>query len=161
MYCEIIQEMFKSRNYKDIRVEENKIIGMRDNDKIVAFTEIIPKLTIGYVKNIVKEMQETDIKQALIIYRDSQTTISTILSAVLQLGLSIEVFCITELQYNITKHELVPKHILLSKEEAKKMREFQIPFILRSDPIVRFYDFKRGDVIRIERKTLPAYRLVK
>ena len=77
----------------------------------------------------------------------------------------IELFPLESLRYNITKHRLVPKHTQLSKSESKKFKDaygVKIPILLRTDPIVRFYDFQKGSVIKIERPYgLISYRIVK
>ena len=72
---------------------------------------------------------------------------------------------------NIFENELVPKHEILSEEEKKKLlerhgiKEKELPKILESDPAVRALGAKKGDVIRITRKSQTAgeyyyYRLV-
>ena len=72
---------------------------------------------------------------------------------------------------NIFEHELVPIHIKLSKEEAKallkrmKIKRYQLPWILASDPAVKALKAKPGDIIMIIRKSPTAgtsvtYRLV-
>ncbi len=72
----------------------------------------------------------------------------------------------------ILSHKLVPKHEILSKEEAKKVIEkyaggdkYKLPYIKRTDPVVRALGAKPGDVIKITRKSPTAgesvyYRLV-
>ncbi len=72
----------------------------------------------------------------------------------------------------ILSHRLVPEHRILSKEEAKKVIDkycggdkYKLPYIRRSDPIVRAIGAKPGDVIMIIRKSPTAgkavyYRLV-
>ena len=83
-----------------------------------------------------------------------------------------ELFSVDELQFNITKHRLVPLHQKLNEEESKSFKEkygLKYQAILTSDPISRFYNYKRGDIIRILRirKTndknqyIIAYRIVK
>lgn len=68
-------------------------------------------------------------------------------------------------------HELVPKHEILSAEEADLLIEkfnistSQLPNILLSDPALKGLDAKEGDVIRITRNnpvtgTGRAYRTV-
>jgi DNA-directed RNA polymerase subunit H len=72
---------------------------------------------------------------------------------------------------DILKHELVPKHEILSAEEKKDLlekinaTERQLPKILDSDPVINKIEAKPGDVIKITRKSQTAgetvyYRLV-
>ena len=58
----------------------------------------------------------------------------------------------------VTKHILVPKHILLSEQEKeevikkygiKKLNQF--PKILKTDPIIKMLGAKDGDLIKIIR----------
>lgn len=74
-------------------------------------------------------------------------------------------------QIDIRNHVLVPKHVVLSDEEAKKVleqlgvRKEQLPRILITDPVIRLINAKVGDVIKIIRDsptagTEIAYRVV-
>ena len=76
-----------------------------------------------------------------------------------------------EVPYDILKHELVPKHTIISEEEKKKLlnkfniTETQLPKILTTDAVVKAIGAKAGDVIKIERESPVAgktifYRLV-
>lgn len=68
-------------------------------------------------------------------------------------------------------HILVPKHELLTEEEAKrvletlKLKKEQLPKIKVDDPIAREIGAKVGDIVRIERESPTSgrsivYRLV-
>jgi DNA-directed RNA polymerase subunit H len=74
-------------------------------------------------------------------------------------------------EFNILNHELVPEHIILSKEEEKeildkfKIRPENLPKILISDPVVKAIGAKEGDILKIIRKSKTAgtslyYRVV-
>ena len=74
-------------------------------------------------------------------------------------------------KFTILDHELVPKHILLTKEEKKqlleqlKIRPEQLPWIRASDPVAKLIGAKPGDVVKIIRKSptageTVAYRFV-
>ena len=60
---------------------------------------------------------------------------------------------------DIFEHELVPKHILLSKEEAEeilikyRISPFQLPHIKTSDPAAREIKATPGDIVKILRKS--------
>lgn len=82
-----------------------------------------------------------------------------------------EIFLEKELMINIIDHIAVPKHILLSEEELKRVLESyhakrrEIPEILVTDPVARYYNAKIGDMFRIIRPSetageAPYYRLV-
>jgi DNA-directed RNA polymerase subunit H len=72
---------------------------------------------------------------------------------------------------DILKHELVPRHEILTAAEKKELlekmsiTEKQLPKILDSDPVIKKIEAKPGDVIKITRKSQTAgetvyYRLV-
>lgn len=62
-------------------------------------------------------------------------------------------------EFSILDHFLVPRHEILSPEEAKNVLEtyrvkpHQLPYILSSDPVVKVLGAKPGDIIKITRKS--------
>jgi len=72
---------------------------------------------------------------------------------------------------SVLEHELVPKHEVLSAEEAAdllrryKISPTQLPSILSTDPVVKELGAKPGDIIKITRRSPTAgkytyYRIV-
>jgi len=63
---------------------------------------------------------------------------------------------------DIFEHELVPKHILLSEEEAREVLEryrvkaHQLPHILSSDPAIKAINAKPDSIVKIVRKSSTA-----
>ena len=120
--------------------------------------------------NKLYEEYDTDTK-IIIVLREkcNQTTMKELL---LEKNKNIEIFIIDRLLFNITKHELVPKHELLSKSEIEELLKKyrctvnQLPKVFKTDPISKYYGAKTGDVFKIYRnssslgKTI-AYRYVK
>lgn len=85
---------------------------------------------------------------------------------------NVEIFMNKNMIINITKHELVPKHILLTSEEEDELLEKysttknKLPKILKSDPVAMYYGMKSNQVCKIIRKSPEVgdyvyYRLVK
>ncbi|MEM1689650.1 MAG: DNA-directed RNA polymerase subunit H [Candidatus Hadarchaeales archaeon] len=69
-------------------------------------------------------------------------------------------------EIEITKHRLVPKHEVLSQEEAKEVLEryrvepHQLPLLLSSDPVAKAIGAKPGDIVKITRKSPTAGEIV-
>ncbi|MGQ4914061.1 MAG: DNA-directed RNA polymerase subunit H [Candidatus Asgardarchaeia archaeon] len=59
----------------------------------------------------------------------------------------------------LIKHELVPEHKIATKEEVEELKRkygislLQLPLILSKDPMVKAIGAKKGDVIKIIRKS--------
>ena len=76
-----------------------------------------------------------------------------------------------EIKIDISKHEFVPKHGLISEAEEKKLQEalgidkFKLPKILKKDPAIRGLKVNLGNIIKITRDSKTAgtaiyYRVV-
>jgi DNA-directed RNA polymerase I, II, and III subunit RPABC1 len=83
-----------------------------------------------------------------------------------------EIFLFNELVFNRTKHRLVPKHVLLNETEKKEVlttydcRDTQIPRMVTTDFLARYYGAKAGDMFKIYRPSPSSgvyitYRVVK
>lgn len=72
----------------------------------------------------------------------------------------IEFFIIDELKIDVIRHELVPKHILLTLEEKtkfiseRKYKESELPKIFITDRICRYYGGINGDLFKILRNNM-------
>ena len=78
----------------------------------------------------------------------------------------VEAFVEKELLVDITEHELVPEHVVLSDEEKTallrqyKLTDTQLPRMLPNDPVARYFGLQRGQVVKIIRASETAGRYV-
>jgi len=170
----VLYEMILDRGYivdyidKDYLNRESYCLkGTKNNgdqsNTILCFINTDDKLNIQGIKDRISIMNKEGSTKCIIVYRTSVT--SSAKKSLETLEYDFELFGLHELQLNITRHRLVPRHerVLLSeKEELDRNYKGKIPVILHSDPISRYYSFERGEHIRITRKDgTMIYRIVK
>jgi len=133
----------KSLSKVELKNKINKLIEQYEDEKL----KIIILLKEKGIGSILKEVNKNEYK-------------------------NIEIFLNKNMIFNITHHQLVPKHILLNDEEINVLLEKysttsnKLPKLLRSDPIAKYYGMKPNQVCKIIRKSpevgnYPYYRLVK
>lgn len=162
-----LKEMLFDRGYTLINEgKDYELVAEKYGDsskRILCFFSQEDKLKIQEAKEKIFIMNREDVRRCIIVYNQDITPSAKKAFETIQ-EYQIELFSISELQFNITNHRLVPKHTVateLEKEELKKIVS-KLPTILWGDVVRRYYDFKRGEIIRITRKdNTIMYRVVK
>ena len=170
MLSKIIQNncknMLSDRKYKYIKEEDNISIFSNGNKSYIClFLILFEKLDVSNVKNIINILNNKKLNHAIILYKTDITSYAKKIIDNIKKEFIIETFYEKKMLFNITKHRLVPKHTELSVEESKKfIKQYgkKFPVILKSDPISKYYNFKKGSIIKIVRKNnYIMYRIVK
>lgn len=163
-----ISEEDQNMNYEDFtdRLEENAIqlIAIsHENPLKMAYVTFILEARSFSKKDLVALKATMDEKYptnevTVIIVQDKQTP---------QIAKELqndeyklyEIFSMKNLMFNITHHEIVSKHILLTQEEADlilkqyQTTRAQLPKLLTTDPVAKYYGMKAGDVCKIIRQS--------
>lgn len=188
---ETILEMINDRGYlvpesENITFEQfvlkynNKNIDIFINDEVknkkiyVHFHNDIKNFSKGDLKNVmqkvISEFSDEDINLILLLREKENSAVSKELMK--EAYKNVEVFLKKNMLFNITHHVLVPKHILLTKEEEKDLLEKyntnkgKLPKISKVDPIAKYYGMKSDQICKIIRKSPEVgeyiyYRLVR
>uniref|UniRef100_A0A4W2BZ38 DNA-directed RNA polymerases I, II, and III subunit RPABC1 n=1 Tax=Bos indicus x Bos taurus TaxID=30522 RepID=A0A4W2BZ38_BOBOX len=121
-------------------------------DQMFVFFPEEPKVGIKTIKVYCQRMQEENITRALIVVQQGMTPSAKQSLVDMAPKYILEQFLQQELLINITEHELVPEHVVMTKEEVTellaryKLRENQLPRIQAGDPVARYFGIKRGQV---------------
>jgi len=173
-------EMLKDRNYNtsnyqnqlsvdDIKkkyLENNLeiIVEHNKNDKKIIILFYNGKFGIKEVNTLITELNKKKINNIILVVQEKLTSFG--LKALKNSDINFEIFLTMNLIFNITKHILVPKHVLLTKDEKNKLLKtlqcklHQLPKILKTDPISKYFNALTGQVFKIYRKNEIYYRVV-
>ena len=105
----------------------------------------------------------TDKDVLIIVTRQEVKTMNQYLNQLFLQGRFIVLLSLDRLQFNILKHQYVPPHTILSKEESDEMMKkynvadkSQLPDISRYDPVALAIGMRPGDVCKIDRASKSA-----
>jgi DNA-directed RNA polymerase I, II, and III subunit RPABC1 len=135
------------------------------NEPGTVWIEFSKDISIGIkqMKTFLQHIDQHNFSTGILVTQTSLTPAATKLTTAVAHRV-IESFLEQDLLVNITHHELVPKHLLLSNEEKKKLleryrlKESQLPRIQTGDPVAKYLGLKRGQVVKIIRKSETAGR---
>ena len=152
-----------ARNYTLVKEDENYTLMKDVEDNFVIVFNCNESLTIHSLKLYLKIMDENQIRHCLIIYKEKLTPSAKKIIEISEF--EIEVFTHDEMSINITNHKYYFPHIKINDQEKKQLLDKygkHLPIILKTDSVVRYLNFKKGDILKIIRKDdFIYYRLVK
>ena len=187
-----VLEMLKDRNYivpssEDITFDEfsikfkNKNIDIyvdntnENKGKVFVYfhneNKTIPKSDLKNLLNkTIETYQDEEIKLIIILKEKGNGSIFKEITK--DIYKNVEIFMNKNMIFNITHHEFVPKHIMLSENEETEVLEKysttknKLPKIFKNDPIAKYYGMKSNQICKIIRNSPEVgdyiyYRLVK
>jgi len=135
-------------------------------DQMFVFFPDDPKIGIKIIKLYCQKMQEESISRAIIVVQQGMTPSAKQSLVDMAPKYILEQFMESELLINITEHELVPEHVVMTPEEKQelltryKLKETQLMRIQSGDPVARYFGLKRGQVVKIIRPSETAGRYI-
>ena len=183
----IILDMLKRRGY-DVKPYKNYSINeiriMKDSNKLDMILEKENGMKCYVKYNINKKLKSNDLKKAvnkhfidedheleeydelIIICNDVNILISkkysnfmSKLENIYNKNYFVQIFNLDSLLYDVTKHVLVPEHIILTDDEKQQLldeyniTEDKLPRISRFDPVGKFIGIRPGQVCKIIRNS--------
>ncbi|KAK6124863.1 hypothetical protein DH2020_041397 [Rehmannia glutinosa] len=157
--CEIefSLEEFRTKHGEMPDVDELRISALHKDDPSIKVMVLFCSQNIVKV-NVIRAIS------AMIVNKDSlsrlilvlQNKITNQASKTVELfPFKVEIFQITDLFVNITKHELKPKHQVLTDQEKENLLrkysidEKQLPRMSQKDAIARYYGLEKGQVVKV------------
>lgn len=164
-------EMLKDRGYSISSVKEidfdnidqipsiDELLIIDDDKKIVIFWLLGKSVNIQIIRFYFKKMEELNINKGIFIFNGSMSDNTQLMAKdIIKKGNSIELFSLDIMILNFTRHNLVSKVKILTEEEKKILLEkyqlrldIQIPKILATDPLCKYYGLKKNQVIQFDR----------
>ncbi|EME29212.1 DNA-directed RNA polymerase II subunit E [Galdieria sulphuraria] len=136
------------------------------SDQIYVFFPAEERVSVKTLRDYFVRMDQERVYKAILVVIKSLSPFAKQGIQKVASQFKVEVFLEMELLVNITHHELVPKHEVLSTEGKKQLlkryhlKESQLPRILMTDPVARYLGLQKGQVVKITRPSETAGRYV-
>lgn len=151
-------EMHDDTSIEEVKKQMTTIFKKEKVGPIAAFWK--NSLGNNDIQEIYESMKQMDVKKAVVIYVNKITpTAATALRHLRVQKIIIDSFSEAEMQYNVSRHEEVPRHIICTAaKKAKILEDYsvtveQLPQIKTTDPQVRYWGAVKGQLIKIMRKS--------
>ena len=137
-----------------------------EDSKILIYFPDDTRITVPIIASIAQRMHKEGFKRTIMIGKGNITPSAKQAIVEVQSHFIIEYFEEKELLVNITEHELVPKHIVMDKDEKAallaryRVKENQLPKIQVTDPVARYFGLNRGQVVKIVRTSETAGKYI-
>jgi DNA-directed RNA polymerase I, II, and III subunit RPABC1 len=137
-----------------------------DENQLFVFFPEDEKVGVKPIKVYTDRMRAENVSNAIMVLREDITAFAKQAVQEMSDSFRIEHFKEAELLVDITNHQLVPEHQLLTPSEKQellkryRLKDSQLPRIQQNDPVARYYGMRRGQVVKIIRPSETAGRYV-
>lgn len=137
-----------------------------ESNQLFVFFPEDEKVGVKPIKVYTDRMRNEGVSNAIMVLRVDITPFAKQAVQEMSDSFRIEHFKESELLVDITQHQLVPEHQVLTHNEKSellkryRLKETQLPRIQPNDPVARYYGMKRGMVVKIIRPSETAGRYV-
>ncbi|KAJ9543925.1 hypothetical protein OSB04_023632 [Centaurea solstitialis] len=154
---ELTLQQFRDLHGQAIDVDRLRISASHvsdPHDKVLAVFCGTGAVKVNVIRWIATQIMNKETLSRLIIVVQSHIT-NQAMKAVDLFSFPVEIFQITDLLVNITKHVLKPKHrVITPVEKEKLLRKFnlnekQLPRMSQKDAIAQYYGLEKGQVIEV------------
>jgi len=158
------KQIFNKKQY-DIHILGDKQIYV----KFILVTKVRPNILREYI-NQIREQHISDTNDLIIVIKHKPNSTLKKISKEFK---GVQIFWIRNLIINITKHKLNPIFEEINGDQINELllklqlkTRYQLPIMLKEDPISLYYGFKPGSVCKIIRKSVTSgectsYRCIK
>lgn len=170
----ILKEMLVDRNedisnIENITEEElyvffnkNQIFDIDVNDKLKVIYHLSNKIKIQDIRKFIDV--DLDKSKTIIFISKEKLTTNNFKTFNDFKAVNLQFFYIKELLFNIYRHNLVPKHeIITDKNEIEKLMKkyllknrHQFPLIMHTDPVCKYLNIKVNSLVKITRPSVTS-----
>ena len=150
--ADIIHKLQHRQSFShDICITQPPLIIHLNNEK---------KIGIKVIRQLLQTMEKMQVQHGICVFLQAPTPFARRYLINLQRekpDIRIEYFFSSDMQFDITQHKLMPKHIHLQGEKkdavlARYGRNLALyPKILLTDPMARYLGLQKDDMVQIER----------
>ena len=137
-----------------------------ESNQLFVFFPEDEKVGVKPIKVYTDRMRADNVSNAIMVLRVNITPFAKLALQEMSDSFRIEHFKEAELLVDITRHQLVPEHQVLTPNEKSallkryRLKDQQLPRIQPNDPVARYYGMSRGQVVKIIRPSETAGRYV-
>ncbi|CAO1633259.1 unnamed protein product [Jaminaea pallidilutea] len=162
-------EDFKAEFAASGTVERKKLnffthLESDSSEKILVYYAEEKNVGIKAMRQFIEALEGNNIQRGILIWSEKLSAAARKVIDAMRQQFKLEDFEEAYLLVNITHHQLVPKHEVMTAEEKKallqryRLKDTQLPRIQLNDPVARYFGLSRGQVVKITRPSETSGR---
>jgi DNA-directed RNA polymerase I, II, and III subunit RPABC1 len=146
-----------------IHRQSDNIFQIYINDHMKVIYYLNSKFKFADLKKFIQTKDNENITNIVLIFKDKINSFNPKNIEEFN-NINLQIFLIKELLFNISKHNLVPKHeVIKDQTEISELvkhynlkSKLQFPIILKTDPMARYLNVQSSEIVKVTRVSPSA-----